>query len=58
MPSEKDVWFGKRDLDNASSGDVCSVNTNVLDLSLTFDPNSEDQSPLKKVCFGEGYDGK
>lgn len=42
----KDVWFGKRGLDNDSSGDVFFVNTNTLDLSLTFDPKSKEWQVL------------
>lgn len=42
VPVEKDVWFGKRDLDNDSTGDVLFVNTNILDLLPTFDPNSKE----------------
>lgn len=42
----KDVWFGKRGLDNDSSGDVFFVNTNTLDLSLTFDPKSKERQVL------------
>lgn len=46
-PVERDVWFGERDLeDNDSSGDVFSVNTNILDLLPTFDPQSEEARPL------------
>lgn len=45
-PVVKDVWFGKRDLDNDSSGDAFFVNTNILDLLLTFDPNSKERQTL------------
>ena len=48
MPVEMDVWFGKRDLDNDSSGDIFFVNTNIPDLLLTFDPNSKEPN---KVSF-------
>lgn len=51
MPVEKDVWFGKRDLDNDSSGDVFSVNTNMPDLLLTFDPNSKEVHQRKCVLM-------
>lgn len=48
---EKDVWFEKRDLDSDSSGDVFFVNTNTLDLLLTFDPNSKESSEQSAFQF-------
>lgn len=41
MPMEKEVWFRKKDLDNDSASDISYINTNTLDLFLTFDPNSK-----------------
>lgn len=59
MPAEKDVWFGNTDRDNDSPADVFSVNTNILDLSLTFDPNFKEPDSLsahKYTPMHTGYD--
>lgn len=62
VPGEEGLVF-KEDLDNGSSGDVCCVNTNTLDLSLTFDSNhpvfqtgsnywpQDKHPPFTGICF-------
>lgn len=46
---QRNVWFGNRDVDPESSGDIFFVNTNTLDLFLTFDPQSKEQKLLSEV---------
>lgn len=61
-PGEEGLVF-KEGLDNGSSGDVCCVNTNTLDLSLTFDSKrtvfqtgsndwpQDKHPPFTVICF-------